>query len=231
VSGTAGTRVQAILVGTAIAIVIVSIAIVPFLTPPWLAFEQGRAQAPAWTGFSEADLATVTNAIVADLVAGGEFDIELGGAPVLNERERSHMRDVRTVFQGLWALTVAAIVVLLVALRGDRARVRRDIARGAAVLAVAVVGAGAVALVAFDALFEAFHRIFFAGGSYTFDPGEDRLVQLFPFTFWQETAIVVGVVIVLLAALVWWVAREPNRVTRSDQRTADGPNAATPERA
>jgi integral membrane protein (TIGR01906 family) len=206
VSGTVGTRVQAILVGTAIAIVIVSIAIVPFLTPPWLAFEQGRAQAPAWTGFSAADLATVTNAIVSDLVVGGEFDVELGGNPVLNERERSHMRDVRTVFQGLWALTAAAIVVLLVALRGDRARVRRAIARGAAVLAVAVVAAGAVALVAFDALFEAFHRIFFAGGTYTFDPGEDRLVQLFPFTFWQETTIAVGVVIVVLAAMTWWLA-------------------------
>lgn len=226
-SGTAGTRIQAILVGTASAIVIVSVAIVPFLTPAWLAFEQGRAQAPAWTGFGEADLATVTNAIVGDLVAGGEFDVELHGAPVLDERERSHMRDVRTVFQGLWTLTAASIVVLLVGFRGERARFRRAVARGAAVLAVAVVAAGAVALVAFDALFEAFHRVFFAGGTYTFDPGEDRLVQLFPFTFWQETAIVVGAVIVLLAALAWWMARAPNRVAHADPRTADGTTAAS----
>ncbi len=63
-----------------------------------------------------------------------------------------------------------------------------------------------MSFVAFDALFETFHRIFFAGGSYTFDPATERLVQLFPFQFWQETAIVVGAVCIVLAAIVAAVA-------------------------
>jgi integral membrane protein (TIGR01906 family) len=67
---------------------------------------------------------------------------------------------------------------------------------------------GIVSFVAFDALFETFHRIFFAGGSYTFDPATERLVQLFPFQFWQETAIVVGAVCIVLAAIVAAVASE-----------------------
>jgi len=105
--------VATILVGIATAIVIVSVAIAPFLSSPWLAFEQGRAEATAWTGFSEAELARVTNAIVEDLVAGpADFDVAVDGAPVLNERERGHMRDVRTVFMGLWVLTGAALIVL-----------------------------------------------------------------------------------------------------------------------
>ena len=57
-------------------------------------------------------------------------------------------------------------------------------------------------MVAFDALFETFHEVLFPAGSYTFDPATERLVQLFPFQFWQETAIVVGVVIVAGCALV-----------------------------
>jgi integral membrane protein (TIGR01906 family) len=65
---------------------------------------------------------------------------------------------------------------------------------------------GIVALVAFDALFELFHRIFFPGGSYAFDPASERLVQLFPFAFWQETAMVVGAVIIALAVVVAVVA-------------------------
>ena len=55
------------------------------------------------------------------------------------------------------------------------------------------------ALVAFDQLFELFHEIFFPAGSYLFDPTTDRLVQLFPFQFWEETALVVGAVIIVIA--------------------------------
>ena len=45
---------------------------------------------------------TATDAIVADLVFGPpDFDVEVGGVPVLIEREQQHMRDVRTVFAGL----------------------------------------------------------------------------------------------------------------------------------
>jgi uncharacterized membrane protein len=68
------------------------------------------------------------------------------------------------------------------------------------------VVAGAIALLAFDVLFETFHQLFFPGGSYTFDPATERLVQLFPFQFWQETAIAVGAVSVVLAAAVAGIA-------------------------
>ena len=61
---------------------------------------------------------------------------------------------------------------------------------------------GVVSLVAFDALFEVFHRIFFAGGTYLFDPRTERLVQLFPDQFWSETSIVLGIVLLGLAAIV-----------------------------
>jgi integral membrane protein (TIGR01906 family) len=66
-------------------------------------------------------------------------------------------------------------------------------------LTAGVVVLGGIALVAFDQLFEIFHEVFFPAGSYLFDPATDRLVQLFPFQFWQETAIVVGVVIIAIA--------------------------------
>ncbi len=215
------------LVAVSTALVIVTLAILPFLTPPWLAFEQDRAQVPAWTGFSSGDVATVTNAIVADLVVGPPvFDVAVDGQPVLTERERGHMRDVRTVFLALWALTAAGVVVLLLAARADRTRFWRAVGRGAGVLAVGIVVAGVVALVAFDVLFETFHRLLFPSGSYTFDPREERLVQLFPFQFWQETAIVVGAVIVLLAIAVRWVAGARARPVVAASRAAPQPEAA-----
>jgi integral membrane protein (TIGR01906 family) len=197
-----------ILIGVATVVIVITASVLPFLTPQWIAFEQGRANATAWTGYTTEELATATDAILSDLVFGPpDFDVAVNGEVVLAEREQGHMRDVRTVFTGLWLLAGVSIVLLLVAsLRMQRAVVWRGVRQGALTLAGAVVVIGVVALVAFDALFDLFHRIFFPGGSYTFDPATERLVQLFPFAFWQETALVVGVVIIALSLLVAAVA-------------------------
>jgi integral membrane protein (TIGR01906 family) len=224
--------VSTILVGIATAVVVVAIAVLPLLTSPWLSFEQGRAESAAWTGYSEAELARVTNAIVADLIAGpGFFDQEVAGEPVLNDRERGHMRDVQTVFRGLWVLAGASLVVLGIAALVDRVRFWRGVRRGAAALAVGVVILGVVALVAFDTLFETFHRLFFAGGTYTFDPSSERLVQLFPFLFWQETAMAVGALIVILCAGLWWLAGRGERAARTRAAAVTGTANPQPERA
>jgi integral membrane protein (TIGR01906 family) len=198
-----GGRAASILIGLATAILIVTVAIVPFLTPQWVAFEQERSQAAAWTGFTTEDLRGATDSILGALVLGGEFDVGIRGRVVLNTREQAHMADVRTVFRSLWLLAVISVVILvLAARRRDRTATWRAIRRGALGLAVGVVVVGAIALVAFDQLFSVFHQVFFPAGSYLFDPATDRLVQLFPFQFWQESAVAVGVVIIVLALLV-----------------------------
>ena len=95
----------AVLIGLATALAIVAIVLPLFLNPVWVAFEQGRAEAAAWTGFSEPDLRAATDAILADLVIGPpDFDVAVAGQPVLIERERGHMRDVRGVFAGFYAV-------------------------------------------------------------------------------------------------------------------------------
>jgi integral membrane protein (TIGR01906 family) len=201
----------AVLIGLATALAIVAIVLPLFLNPVWVAFEQGRAEAAAWTGFSEPDLRAATDAILADLVIGPpDFDVAVAGQPVLIERERGHMRDVRGVFAGFYAVTlVAGLGALIVAARrhgADRARTWHSVRTGATVLIAVLVAGGIVSFFAFDTLFEVFHQVFFAGGSYTFDPATERLVQLFPFQFWQETAIVVGAVCIVVAAVVVAVA-------------------------
>ena len=84
----------------------------------------------------------------------------------------------------------------------SRAAFWRAVRAGAAGLGVGLLIAAVVAVTAFDAAFEVFHRLFFAAGTYTFDPRTDRLVQLFPEVFWSETAIAVGAVALTLAVLV-----------------------------
>ena len=229
------------LIGLATAFVIVAVVLPLFLNPVWVAFEQGRAQALAWTGFTEPELRAATDAILADLVLGPpDFDVAVAGAPVLDERERGHMRDVRGVFIGFFgvAVVLAAAALIVAARRRGAARARswRAVRGGAVALIAALAVGGVVSVVAFDALFEGFHEIFFAGGSYTFDPATERLVQLFPFQFWQETAIVVGVVSVVLASVVAAVAHGraaaavtvPASTAERDGAIADGSSPSVP---
>ena len=201
-------RLAALATAIAAAVVVIAIAILPFLTPAWVSFEQGRTGAAALTGYSPTELNAATGAILHDLVIGPpDFAVTVGGAPVLEERERAHMRDVRGVFAGFGLLAIVSAIGLVALAAGARAmghpeRSWAAIAAGMRGLIVGIVVAGVISAVAFDAVFELFHRLFFPGGSYTFDPRTDRLVQLFPFDFWSETTIVLGIVIVAIAAVV-----------------------------
>ena len=211
-------RIGDVWIAVATGLAIVALTIPLFLNPVWVAFEQGRAQASVWTGFTEPELRQATDSILADLVFGPlDFDAAVGGAPVLDERERGHMRDVRGVFMAFFALAIliGATGLLIAARRRGDERVAswRAVRAGAVGLVVLLAVGGVFSFVAFDALFETFHRLFFAGGSYTFDPATDRLVQLFPFQFWQETAIAVGAVSIVVAAVVAAVATR--RLTRN----------------
>jgi len=223
-----GGRGGSLLTATATAIVIVAIGIVPFLTPQWVAFEQGRAEATAWTGFSSQQLRTATDAILSDLMFGGDFAVQVDGTPVLKEREQAHMSDVRTVFRGLWVLALASVIVLIAASRRrDRARTWRAIRGGAVGLTLGTIVLGVVGLVAFDQLFSVFHEIFFPAGSYLFDPATDRLVQLFPFRFWDETSMAVGATIIAIALIVAFIAGR--RAARTVAALPNPDLAAVPE--
>jgi integral membrane protein (TIGR01906 family) len=216
------SRIADIWIALATPLTILALTIPLFLNSIWVGFEQGRAQATAWTGFSEADLKAVTDSILADLVFGPpDFDPAVGGTPVLDEREREHMRDVRGVFIGFFAVAAAvAVVALVVAVRREPGKHRatwRAIRAGARWMVEALVVLGIVAVVAFDTLFDLFHRLLFSGRSYTFDPSSERLVQLFPFQFWQETAIAVGIVAIVVALLVAAVAGRRVAALRSNQ--------------
>ena len=187
-----------------------------------MGFEQDRAQAQAWTGWTTAELRTVTDAVLSDLILGPPaFDVALDGTPVLDVRERQHMADVRSVFAAFYVVAAGAAVLLAVAFaikRGPRARTRAlgpPVAAGAWIAVITVVG-GVVGVLFFDQAFELFHTLFFPAGSYNFDPGTERLVQLFPYQFWVETTIAVGTLVVALSLLLWWFGRRACRRERRE---------------
>jgi integral membrane protein (TIGR01906 family) len=207
--GNVWRSVASVAIAISSALVVVAVGILVFLNPIWVGFEQARTGADRFTGYSLDDVHRVTNAVLGELIFGpATFLQQVAGVGVFDERERQHLADVHGVMLEFFAVAVIAIGILVVAaLRArDRAWLWRSVAAGTAVLGGAVIVVGVLFAVFFDAMFDIFHRVFFAAGSYDFDPLTERLVQLFPEDFWSETSTALAVVLLVVSLAVTWFA-------------------------
>ena len=198
--------------------VVVLVAVLLFLNPIWVGFDQDRSDVTGMTGYTPTQVRAVTGSILSDLVFGPpNFDVTAtaGGAPVLDAGERSHMADVRKVLMDLGLAALAALLLLLVVgvLSRGRRWFWRAVSIGARVTVAGVIVVGAAFVVFFEQAFEAFHEIFFGPGTYTFDPRTEKLVQLFPDQFWSETSVAIAAAVLALAVVAAMLAgrlgREP----------------------
>lgn len=220
---TLAQRIAAVITAIATPCVIIGAAVLLFLNPIWVQFEQDRSDVVRITGYTPAQVHDVTGSILSDLVFGPpDFAASVNGVAVLESRERSHMVDVRTVLISLGLVALAATVLLVglvVASRGRR-WFWQAVETGASVLVGGVIVVGVAFALFFDQAFELFHKMFFPPGTYMFDPRTDRLVQLFPDQFWSETSVAIALAVLLLAFLVVLEAR------RLGREPAESPTAA-----
>lgn len=195
-------RTAAVAAAVATPFVVVAAAVLLFLNPVWVGFDQSRSDVAGLTGYTPSQVQAVTGSILSDLVFGPPtFDVAIDGQPVLDPRSRAHMADVRSVLTSLGA--VALVATLVLGSIGVAGRGRRWFWQatevGASALAGGVVVVGLAFAVFFDQAFELFHRIFFPPGTYMFDPRTEKLVQLFPDQFWSETSLALAVAVLILS--------------------------------
>jgi integral membrane protein (TIGR01906 family) len=194
--------------------VIVGFAVLLFLNPIWVGFDQDRSDVSGLTGYTPTQVRQVTGSILSDLVFGPpNFDVTVDGKPVLDASERSHMADVRKVLMSLGLVALLAAILLIVVGVASRGRrwFWRAAAAGARVLTVGVVVVGLAFALFFDQAFLLFHEIFFAPGTFMFDARTEKLVQLFPDQFWSETSVALAGAVLGLSVLVWKLAERLGR--------------------
>lgn len=127
------------------------------------------------------------------------------GTPLYNERELSHMDDVKRVTRGalnVWYLSLALLTLLGIwSWREGRMQAYRQGLMRGGWLMIGLAGAiGLIVVVGisvnpnvFWIFFAGFHSLFFEGDSWLF-LYSDTLIRLFPLRFWQDAF--------LLAALI-----------------------------
>jgi integral membrane protein (TIGR01906 family) len=129
------------------------------------------------------------------------------GTPLYNQRELSHMVDVKVLTQQFLDIWVLLLVLLL----GTGAAAwhfgflddfRNWVARGGKITVIALVVAMVLIGVSFNALFTGFHSIFFEGDSWLFFYS-DTLIRLFPLRFWRDVFIALAVLSLGAGALLW----------------------------
>jgi integral membrane protein (TIGR01906 family) len=132
----------------------------------------------------------------ADISYLGNLEFE-DGTPLYNERELSHMADVKNVVLGaLGVWTISLILLSVLAILATRGQWLPDYINGLRRGGMWMIGlAMALGLVAgvgillnpdvFWQFFTLFHQVFFTGDSWLFYYS-DTLIRLFPIRFWQD---------------------------------------------
>ena len=155
--------------------------------------------------------------------------------PLYNERETSHLRDVKNLFRTVFRVQEASLAFALLYVVGvfvwAREAPLRSLARtvlGASVLTFALLGLAAVgALVGFDELWTKFHLLAFTNDLWKLDPETDHLIQMFPEDFWFDATLLVAALtaveaLALLAASTRVLAATPAWVDGGARRASRG---------
>jgi integral membrane protein (TIGR01906 family) len=133
------------------------------------------------------------------------------GSPLYNEREMSHMMDVKSVIQIAETVWISIIVLLALSLVLTwRTQWRQSIWRSASrggILTIALILLVLLGVaVNFDQFFAIFHGLFFASGSWLFYES-DTLIRLFPLKLWSDGFTFTGILTLTGAILLVFLGR------------------------
>jgi integral membrane protein (TIGR01906 family) len=173
------------------------------LNPLYLDYQYNRPGFPAdLYGFTVEDrlhwghlsLDYLLNDAEIAFLANLEFE---DGTPIYNLRELDHMHDVKVLVQQMlaawWITGIGLLALGIWAWRAQWIKTYwNNIARGGFITVALILAILLLVMVSFNALFTAFHRIFFEGDTWIFR-WSDTLIRLFPLPLWQDAFIFMGI--------------------------------------
>ncbi len=165
---------------------------------------------PAVTGMSDTQLMQVAREIRKYFNSGTEplsVRARVNGIErdLFNAREVAHMRDVKHLIWGVYAVLGASLLVMLLyatmSVKGAGGGSKRELARatlwGSGLTLLFLLVVGGASLINFNAVFLVFHQISFANDFWQLDCPPDMLICMFPEGFWADATLMVGLATVV----------------------------------
>lgn len=140
--------------------------------------------------------------LIVDTIVNGEE------REFFNDREISHMEDVKNLFvAGLWIRRIAFLILVLaiVALVVTKSDWKRMLPKyfliSIGTMLGLIAGIGALVMQDFGKYFTKFHEIFFDNDLWILDPDTDLLIRMLPQGFFSDMVIRIGIVLLIIFAL------------------------------
>ena len=205
-SGNNVSRASTLLFAVCVLLFLVTASVAWAFNDPGL-YQRGfeKYNVPISSGIDEADLAQVGAELreyfnsreeplyVRTRVYGEEREL-------FNDREIHHMRDVKRLVWGVYAVAVVTGAYLAIvtarSLASGRSGALRMLARrlvwGGCATVAGIALFGVFAITGFESVFVLFHRISFSNDLWQLDPRTDYLLVLFPLGFWFDATVSVA---------------------------------------
>ncbi|HDD56095.1 MAG TPA: TIGR01906 family membrane protein [Chloroflexi bacterium] len=213
------------LVTLSIPLILSTLSILVLLSPVFTTLEYRRPGFPEDSyGFSTEERLDFGNKTRRYLITNQSLDalrqLEFeDGDPIYEERELTHLEDVKVVIQGFLRVFYAAVVVSFcgayVAHRYQwQEEYNQALFRGGRLTSILLLTVLFFTLISFRALFTGFHRVFFEGESWLFYYS-DTLIRLFPIRFWQDVFLIFGLLTLAGGGTLGWGIPALRKSTRA----------------
>lgn len=139
------------------------------------------------------------------------------GRRAFDAEEVAHFEDVRTLMLLflLAGVAGATVIALCAALAGERSLVRRGLVAGTRVTVALFAVIGALMLIGFDAFFNGFHALFFAGETWKL-PSRGTARSLYPDELWILMGAAIVVLVLAQALAIELAVRRSTRRRRGE---------------
>ena len=149
----------------------------------------------------------------ADELHGKVIDFIKGQSNILpdefSQREKSHLEDVRNVIKTsnmLFYFFAAAYVILSVYLSKNGNDRKKEFGNIIFYSGIFTIAFGALLFLFvyfnFDSTFEVFHKLFFSGGTYMFDPSKEIIVRLYPEQLFMDIGMRIAMATFIISLLL-----------------------------
>jgi len=113
---------------------------------------------------------------------------------VFNEKEISHMKDVKDLFAISYGLIIAGFIVLVITIYYNIKKNRYDfiyktVKTSLFITTLIVISFAIIFTTSFDTFWHYFHKVFFTNDLYLLNPKTDFLIQIMPLDFFIKISI------------------------------------------